>query len=49
MALLIIHVLKTKIFTIFQALRPSFNHYIVWGSISLQLHKKQVLFFITMN
>ena len=36
---------KNKTFTIFHALRPSFNHFIVWGSISLQLHKETGFFY----
>jgi len=46
MALLIIHVFQTKIFTIFHALRPSFNHFIVWSPISLQLHTNSNKFFL---
>jgi len=38
-------VFKTKILTIFRSLMPSFNHFIIWSSISLQLRKNNKRFF----
>jgi len=38
-------VFKTQIFTFFHALMPSFNHFIICGSVSLQLRKNNNRFF----